>query len=59
VVKDQEYEGRGIEGCDRRGYCLRCNGLKDIVSLSQNIIRRRVDVLNNELVTQVTEVWLL
>ena len=60
MVKDQEYEGGCIEGCDRREYHLLLSAIGwKTLCLSKNKVGERVDVLKNELVIQVTEVWLL
>ena len=60
MTKDQEYEGGCVEGCDRREYCLLLSAIGwRTLCLSKNKVRGKVDVLKNELIVQVTEVWLL
>ena len=58
MVKDQKYEGGYVEGCDRREYRLLLSAMGwKTLCLSKNKVGGRVDVLKNELVVQVTEVW--
>ena len=60
MVKDQEYEWGCVEGCDRREYRLLLSTMGwETLYPSKNKVGGRVDILKNELVVQVTEVWLL